>query len=271
MTLPALAETDYLSRFYIYFDIRDEAGMAGTLKEWAAERPNDTEMFSAYSEYYEFRSLKGKAAQSWINAIRRDPSRLDFYLRLARLYQGMGNFEAQYSTLADALQYADRHPLKLKWEGGQTLPLPGGEFIPPILQGFMTHYFKQHKVESDEKALRLARLGVTFFPDHPYAYNCMAAYYFDKQDWPRTLKSLLLANVKAPRDSLVVRNIGNTLLTMGKFREAKIFYRRVVDLNNDEKNVAAAKTRLEELAVLKHFDNPSELSPASIILHKIGG
>jgi hypothetical protein len=44
-----------------------------------------------------------------------------------------------------------------------------------------------------------------------------------------------------------------------------------VDLNNDEKNVAAAKTRLEELAVLKHFDNPSELSPASIILHKIGG
>ena len=29
--------------------------------------------------------------------------------------------------------------------------------------------------------------------------------------------------------------------------------------------------RLEELAGLKDFDDPSELSPASIILHKAGG
>jgi tetratricopeptide (TPR) repeat protein len=271
LALPAFAETDYFGLFYTQMDIRDETGMESTLKNWAADLPNDAEMLSAYGEYYDFRSLKGKAAQSWITAIRQDPARLDFYWRLARLYQDMGNFEAQYSILAEGLQYADRHPSKMRWKSGKNLPLPREEFTPYLLQGFMTHYFKQHKPESDEKVLRLARLTVTFFPNHPYAYNCMAAYFYGKQDWPRALKSLLLANVKAPRDSLVVRNIGNTLSTMGKFREAKIFYRRVVNLNNDKKNVAAAKTRLEELAGLKKFANPSELSPASIILHKVGG
>ena len=271
LAVSARAETDYYGLFYTQMDLKDDSGMEITLKQWTAERPNDAELSAAQGEYYEFLSLMGKAVSSWISAIRRNPNRLDYYWRLARLYQSMENFEAQYSTLAEALQYADRRPGRIRWKGGKKLPLPNGEFIPYLLQGFMTHYFKQHKTDSDEKALRLARLAVTFFPAHPYAYNCMAAYYYGRQDWSRALKSLLLANVKAPRDSLVVRNIGNTLLSMGKFREAKIFYRKVVALNNDKKNVAAAKMRLEELRGLKDFDNPSELSPASIILHKVGG
>jgi tetratricopeptide (TPR) repeat protein len=188
-----------------------------------------------------------KAADYWKKAVRLYPWRLDLCFWLAHLYQDMDDFEAQYQTLAESLQYADKHRKKLRWENNSILPERASKLIPESLQSYENHYFGQQKLSSDENAFRLAKLIITFFPNHPYAYNSMAAYFWFKNDWEHALKYLIIANHKDPQNSLVLNNIGNILMKLNQPKEAKVYYRKVVRLNQDEEYVTNAKKKLEEL------------------------
>ncbi len=176
-----------------------------------------------------------------------EPPRLDLRFDLARLYQDLGDFEAQYAILSQAVQYADKNRKKLEWADGEDLPERSSELIPEVLQECAVHYFDRKDPEDDEKALRLMRLSITYFPNHPYAYNSIAIYFFNKKDWPRTLKYFLIANQKDPRDGLVLGNIACLLGEMGKKEDAKIYWRKVLDLDNDPELMAQAKQQLAEL------------------------
>jgi tetratricopeptide (TPR) repeat protein len=189
-----------------------------------------------------------KAADYWKKAVQRSPWRLDLSFWLARLYQDLGDFEAQYQTLAETLQYADQHKGKLQWGPNRPLPEKPSKFVPAALQDYENYYFAQQSQTAAEKAFHLARLSVTFYPNNSSTYNSMAAYYWFKNDWEHALKYLILAAQKNPRNGLVLNNLGNTLAKMGKKREAKIYYQKVVELNLDEEYVSNAKRRLEELS-----------------------
>jgi tetratricopeptide (TPR) repeat protein len=75
----------------------------------------------------------------------------------------------------------------------------------------------------------------------------MAAYFWFKNDWEHALKYLIIANHKDPQNSLVLNNIGNILMKLNQPKEAKVYYRKVVRLNQDEEYVTNAKKKLEEL------------------------
>ena len=282
VTFQALAAPDFRNQFNGGFQQGDFSGMEATLKDWEASCPDDVEMLEAYGSYYYNKAKEGglpshdkliprdelalagkagkisfpirfdrqgmlKAEDYWKKAVRLYPWRLDLCFWLAHLYQDMDNFEDQYQLLAESLQYADKHRKKLRWENNTDLPEKASKLIPESLQSFENHYFGQQKIESDEKAFRLAKLIITFFPNHPAAYNSMAAYYWYKNDWEHALKYLIIANRKDPQDSLVLNNIGNIMVKLNQRKEAKVYYRKVVKLNQDEEFVANAKKRLEEL------------------------
>jgi tetratricopeptide (TPR) repeat protein len=193
------------------------------------------------------RELLAKAAAYWKRAIRLDPRRLDLRFNLARLYQALGDFEAQYAVLAQAVQFAEKNRKKMEWDQGEELPEPPSELFPEVLQECAVHYFDLKTPPGDEKALRLTRLSITYFPKHPYAYNSMAIYFFNRGDLPHALKYFLVANRKDPRDSLVLGNIACLLEWMGKKDEAGIFWRKVLELNNDPTLANQAKKQLKEL------------------------
>jgi tetratricopeptide (TPR) repeat protein len=260
-------------------------GLEQILNHWESNRPKDMEISEAYGTYYYQKALKEgkpasvqpaltetislhdpkvegifgnegsrdsvnrdllrKAEQYWKNAIRSYPWRLDLYLGLAGLYRDLGDFESQYRLLGQGLQYADKHRKKLEWEDRQKLPQPSRKFLPAVLQNHALFYFRKGQPQDNEKAFRLAKLAITFYPNRSCAYNSMAAYYFRKGDFPRSLKYLLIANQKNPRDSLVLNNIGGFLESLQKEKEAAIYYRRVVKLNNDAKCVEEARNHLE--------------------------
>jgi tetratricopeptide (TPR) repeat protein len=91
----------------------------------------------------------------------------------------------------------------------------------------------------------MIRLAVTYYPNYPYFYNSLAAYYSTREDWPHTLKYLLIACDKDPQESLFVFNIGNALAGMGKNKEARIYYRQVVKMNQYPELVDAAQNFLK--------------------------
>ncbi len=261
--------------------------MERTLKAWKAECQDDVEMLAAYGSYYFNQSKRGKAANPakltareeillsggspetndagpdpearfdrkglaraadyWKKAVFLYPGRMDIRFWLARAYQDMDNFEAQYQTLAEALQYADKNKKKLRWNNNENLPDRRSQFIPETMQDFEAYYFARQQKASDEKAFRLAKLTLTFYPNHPSAYNSMAAYYSYRQDWEHTLKYLILASQRDPQDSLVLNNIGNILMRLDKKKEAAVYYKKVVEMGADGKSVEHAKRKLEVL------------------------
>lgn len=281
---PCLGEPDYPFQFGAQFSRQDFSGMEKTIKDWRKARPNDVEGLVAQGNYFYSLAQKdapvfpkpgevetsvvwcspaapadpparnpayfkpaliSQAVTCWRAAIASHPQRLDLSFDLARLYQDTGDFDAQYDVLIRALQYADKNPKGLKWKGGHDLPLPLSQFIPPLLQQSIIYYLNQGLSEAWAKAHRLIRLAVTFFPNDPYFYNSLAAYYSTQGDWPRTMKYLLIACDKKPQESLFIFNIGNALVGMGKPREAKIYYRKVVRMNQNPEYVEAAKTHLK--------------------------
>lgn len=283
----AFGDPNYREQFYDDFYRGNFPGMGATLKAWKSSCPEDVEMLAAYGSYYFNQAKRGslanpaklvpredillsgntiekkaagpdpearfdakglgKAAGCWKKAVDLYPWRMDIRFWLARAYQDLGNFDAQYQTLAEALQYADKNKKKLKWNNNEDLPGRRSQFIPESMQDFEDYYFVRQRTESDEMAFRLAKLTITFYPNHPDAYNSMAAYYSYKQDWEHTLKYLLLASQKDPQDSLVLNNIGNVLMKLEKYKEAGFYYRKVVKMNNDENSADHAKRKLEEL------------------------
>ena len=275
-------EPDYPLQFNTQWERQDFGGMEKTLKDWQKSRPHDVEWLVAQGSYfyskaqktapllsepeavetpvvwcptpapqrdpplrnpaYFDRPLMSQAVTCWKKALLSSPWRLDLYFKLARLFQDLGDFQSQYDTLANGLQYVDKNHRNLKWVDPKFLPF--SRTIPPLVQEPIASYLGQDRPEARDQAHRLIRLAVTFYPDEPYFYNSLAAYYSTKEDWPRTMKYLLIACNKDPRDSFFVFNIGNTLAGMGKTREARIFYRKVVKMNQYPDCVEVAKSFL---------------------------
>ena len=261
--------TDYSSQFNAQFDRQDFAGMEKTLRDWRQSDPRDMEWLVAAGDYdylkaqdkapllsepsvqetpvvwvqaqaapagppsknpvYFNRPMMSQAVTCWRKALFSCPWRLDLCFKLARLFQDLDDFQSQYDTLADGFQYLDKNRRSLKWVDPKFLPLSTA--IPPRLEETIRFYLGQDQPEAWDKAHRLIRLGVTFYPNDPYFYNSLAAYYSAKGDWPHTMKYLLIASDKNPKESLFIFNIGNALAGMGKKREARIYYRQVVKKN----------------------------------------
>lgn len=276
----------FQEQFAAQWDQKDIHGMEKTLKDWRHADPGDEELLVASGDFFYVkarrqarghtqplpegsppvvrihscqedadppgnpsdwnRSLLTQAVTCWQSALALQPFRLDLYFHLADAFQRLGDFESQYGVLAQGLQYADRNRKALMWSGDGKLPKRSRRLIPEWVHSTVAYYLGLGDSKSIERTKRLARLTITFYPGHPYAYNSLAACYAANEDWPYTLKYLLLASRQAPRDSLVLCNIGNVLARLGKRKGAKVFYGKVVELNRDPESVRIADDYLKK-------------------------
>ena len=276
--------SSYQETFYGLLGKRDFSPAEKILAEWENSQPGDVETLVAHGILFYARARRGegnpvpsspvetllhpprtrpedrawvqvpfdrrlllRAKPYWKKALESSPDRLDLYFRLANLSGGLGDFESQYDILAKALQRADRRSRKLVWVNGGELPEPASKLIPETLQGYAAHYLAQPQGQGMERARRIAKLSMTFYPRHPAAYHSLAAYCAWKEDWPRALKYLILANRRDPKNGGILNDIGNLLAQLGEPEEAKIYFGKTVGLDNDPQNTAWAQKRLEDL------------------------
>ncbi|HUO57211.1 MAG TPA: hypothetical protein VMV05_03445 [bacterium] len=216
---------------------KDLAGMKVCLEDWEADCPDDVEMLENFGDFLNAGGaqaqpsgkLRWKAVRYYKDAIRLSPARLDLRLKLVTVYRDLWAFDAQYDSLAQTLSYADKHYRKLRWNGGGPLPERPSRILTAYLQKTVNDHLARRNPDGTERAMRLARLAVTFFPKHHNGLNSIAASFAQRGDWEHALKYLLLSNQIDPHDPVVQRNIGNVLTVLGKGEEAEVFYKKAVD------------------------------------------
>jgi tetratricopeptide (TPR) repeat protein len=192
-------------------------------------------------------SLRKKALALTAEGFRRFPQRLDIGFGLAQVQFKTGDAKASVATLRKILKISSAPDAKLKWTANADLPEPAATFVPESIQGYTAPLFRQETPEADALCKELLDATVAAFPNHPFAYNLLAALADAKGDKDESYRLLKAAAEKAPDDTLILFNLAEAHATRGKKAEAKATYRKIIALKPDDETVAAAKEALEAL------------------------
>lgn len=197
-------------------------------------------------------SLRKKAVELTGTGLSKFPKRLDIGLGHAHVRFKTGDAKGAVATLRQLLKLAATPGTEFLWTGNAALPGPVGEVLPEAIQGYTAPLFQAETEESDALCKQLLDATVATFPEHPYAYNLLAALADAKGDKDGSYRFLKLAAEKAPEDTLVLNNLADAHLARGKKAEAIAVYEKIIKLEPDGEAAAAAKEALE--AVKKEKD-----------------
>ena len=190
-------------------------------------------------------SLRKKAVELTGTGLAKFPRRLDIGLGHAHVRFKTGDAKGAVATLRQLLKSAATPGTEFFWTGNAALPGPVGEVLPEALQGYTAPLFQAETDESDALCKELLDATIATFPEHPYAYNLLAALADAKGDKDGSYHFLKLAAEKAPEDTLVLNNLADALLARGKKAEAIAVYEKIIKLEPDGEAAAAAKEALE--------------------------
>ncbi|MCW1887761.1 hypothetical protein OKA04_23690 [Luteolibacter flavescens] len=192
-------------------------------------------------------SLRKKALALTTEGFRRFPQRLDIGFGLAQVQFRMDDAKSSVATLREILKISSAPDAKLKWTANADLPSPASTFVPESIQGYTAPLFQAETEEADALCKELLDATVAAFPEHPFAYNLLAALADAKGDKDESYRLLKVAAEKAPEDPLILMNLAEAHRARGKKTEATAAYKKLIELKADEESVAAAKEGLKAL------------------------
>lgn len=192
-------------------------------------------------------ALQQKAVALLTEAHSRFPYRLDIAMGLAYLQRELKQQSKCCSTLLNILKYAPKNVAKLEWKDGGPLPEPAAEYVPRLMQGYTSGFFKLDTREGDELCRKLCNKLTQAYPESPYAYNMLAALSDAHGDKKTTIKYLLIAHQKAPKDALVLFNLATTCRAIGDNANALKYFEQVMPLTPDEQMKHSARLAIAEL------------------------
>jgi tetratricopeptide (TPR) repeat protein len=192
-------------------------------------------------------SLRKKAVELTGTGLAKFPRRLDIGLGHAHVRFKTGDAKGAIATLRQLLKLAATPGTEFLWTANAALPGPIGEVLPEAIQGYTAPLFRAETEESDALCKELLDATVATFPEHPYAYNLLAALADAKGDKDGSYRFLKLAAEKAPKDTLVLNNLADAHLARGKKAEAIAVYEKIIKLEPEGQAAAAAKEALEEV------------------------
>lgn len=190
-------------------------------------------------------SLRKKAVELTGTGLSKFPKRLDIGLGHAHVRFKSGDAKGAVATLRQLLKLAATPGTEFLWTGNAALPGPVDQVLPEAIQGYTAPLFQAETDESDALCKELLDATVATFPEHPYAYNLLAALADAKGDKDGSYRFLKLAAEKAPEDTLVLSNLADAHRARGKKAEAAAVYEKIIELEPDGEAAAAAKEALE--------------------------
>ena len=192
-------------------------------------------------------ALQQKAVTLLAEAHSRFPYRLDIGMGLAYLQRELKEQSKCCSTLIEILKYSPKNTTKLEWNVGGPLPEPASDYIPRLVQGYTSSFFKLDSKEGDELCRKLCNRAIQAYPESPYAYNMLAALSDAHGDKKTTIKYLLIAHQKAPKDALVLFNLATTCRASGDDASALRYFEQVMSLNPDEQMKHSVRLAIADL------------------------
>lgn len=191
-------------------------------------------------------SIRKKAVELTGTGLSKFPKRLDIGLGHAHVRFKTGDAKGAVATLRQLLKLAATPGTEFLWTGNAALPGPVDEVLPEAIQGYTAPLFQAETDESDALCKELLDATIAAFPEHPYAYNLLAALADAKGDKDESYRFLKLAAEKAPEDTLVLSNLADAHRARGRKAEAIAVYEKIIKLEPDAE-AAAAKEALEAL------------------------
>lgn len=187
------------------------------------------------------------AVQLLREALKRFPNRIDIGMGLAYMLRELGKQKECLEVLLQVLQNAEKNAGELQWKDGDPLPESPDEFIPKLMQGYSASFYKLETKEGDALCQDLCEAIIRAYPDHPYAYNVLAALCSANNDEPGCARYLLIAHQKVPSDSIVILNLANAYRRLGDKKEAMRFYNLVLASEPSEDIKEEAESSLRDI------------------------
>ena len=284
----SFADSNYWLRFKQAFDNKNKELTEEILKEWEQSEPRNPQLYVGYGNYFFWQAKEEKLllskkppedkdiviqkpdtkevvgsispvthynpelikkAVSYLGkGLEYAPYRLDIYFGLAHIFFETDDFSSQYKILARVLGRAKKDPEKIRWIEGKPLPSAASTFIPENIHHYTRYHFEKQNKISDKRAFKLAKLNKKYFPRHIYPINDIGLYYSYCGNFKKALKYFLGAHQIDEKDQVVLVNIGESYLKLGKTENAKKYFEKIVT-DIDPYYVEYAKQKLLALEI----------------------
>lgn len=192
-------------------------------------------------------SMTLKAIGILQSALFRFPYRLDLRFGIAHMYQQLDDFDNQYKTLLDAVDYGKKNSNNLRWTDNQQLDMPAIDFLSGTLYDYSIEEYNKETIVGDERYLKLSELLTNNFPKHPMSYLNIAYYYYNKKDWKNCVTYFEKANEANPNDNNILYNLAENYIMLGDSEKGKKYLENIIELGSDKEFVKYAKKRLKEI------------------------
>ena len=191
--------------------------------------------------------FREKAIALLSEATKSFPQRADIALGLAYIQREAGKDDDCLRTLSAFLDGVIEHSTKdLTWKKGGKFPDAPDKFLPESIHPHATAFYRAESKEGDARCRALLDHLIRAFPNHPYAYNLMAALCRAEKDDAGCLKYLKAAHERDPNDAIVLMNLGDAYGRAGDKKNARAMYERASKVGDDETK-ADAKKALKKL------------------------
>ncbi len=178
----------------------------------------------------------------------RFPERLDTGMGLAYMLRAQRKYEECLVALKQVLDTATLRPQDIRWKNGDLPSSPWNKLLPESLQSYSSAFYKLNSKQGDKLCQELCEAIIKAYPDHPYAYNILAALSSAHGDEKACINYLQIALEKAPGDTLVMFNLGDTHRKMGDKASAKRYYEMILSSNPPEDMKPEVEKALRSLA-----------------------
>jgi tetratricopeptide (TPR) repeat protein len=183
-----------------------------------------------------------KAVKLLTEATQKFPQRADIWMGLAYLQHELKEEDDCLKTLDAFLDQVAEKKLRFTWKKNGPFPQPMERFIPESVQTYSGAFYRAASKDGDLRCRELCEHLIKAFPDHPYAYNNLAALSHAQNDEAASLRYLLLASSKDPKDALVLMNIGDAYSRAGDKAKAREYFEKALKYGDDETKADAKKS-----------------------------
>lgn len=179
---------------------------------------------------------------------KRFPHRLDIGMGLAYMLREENKQTECFEVLERVLANSAKHGSELRWKDGGHLPEPAEVYIPELMNGYAAGFYRLESPEGDELSRRLCESVIAIYPDHPYAYNILAALSMANKDDKSAVEFLRTGLSKAPDDTLMMLNLANAYRRLGDNAQAVATYRLILTKSPPEDIKSECEAGIRELA-----------------------
>ncbi|HEX8311036.1 MAG TPA: hypothetical protein VF614_06955 [Chthoniobacteraceae bacterium] len=199
--------------------------------------------------------LDPKAAREALQLLKetrdRFPHRLDIHLGVAHIADLLNLPDEQCDALKTMARAARTHAGKLRWEWETPLDSPEETEVMWHLHNLALEHYNKKSKEGMDRFLRIAQVMAEEFPRQAAPWNDLSLYYGEVEDWQNRQKVLEKVMTITPDDSVVLFNFGSNCRRLGLPDRAATSFRRIIELNKDQKLIEWAHEQLREMGLEK--------------------